>query len=486
LGAITPKQRRVILGMLQGDAPAYQAQSGEIFGILRQMKETFESNLSDSQKEEAANQKSFAELKLAKEDEINAGKAAIEQKTQLLATTDEKLAQSKEDIKDTQNSLTADQKFLMDLKERCQMNDQEWEERQKTRNTEITAIAEAITILSSDAAHDTFSKTFNPALLQRAARKGQIAAAKAFLLASAGRLHSPRLSALASGMRLDAFTKVKEAIDTMVAELQQENADEIKHRDFCIDELNQNEKSTQKKVMEKASLEATLGDLKMTVEELKTSIETLKSEISEMQVQLKRAGEDRAAEHKDFQGTVADQVETQKLLNKALAVLKSVYAKKGATLAQEKAVAAQEPPPPGFKTYEKKQTGGVIGMIEQIIADAKRMQAEAEQAEAQAQAGYESFVKETNNSIAEKGKNIINKTSDMAQADQEITTVQTDLDGLNNVLETLANDKLGLHGSCDFVLKNFDVRQEARAEEIEALKQAKAILSGMQTDGVGL
>merc|ERR1712107_259318 len=35
-----------------------------------------------------------------------------------------------------------------------------------------------------------------------------------------------------------------------------------------------------------------------------------------------------------------------------------------------------------------------------------------------------------------------------------------------------------LHASCDFILKNFDIRQTARDEEIEALKQAKAILSG--------
>ncbi len=31
---------------------------------------------------------------------------------------------------------------------------------------------------------------------------------------------------------------------------------------------------------------------------------------------------------------------------------------------------------------------------------------------------------------------------------------------------------------CDFVMKNFETRQTARDEEIEALKQAKAILSG--------
>merc|ERR1712113_849889 len=71
---------------------SYAPQSGEIFGILRQMRETFESNLADSQKEEMENQKAYSELKAAKEEEIAAGQAQIDTKTQELATTDEKNA----------------------------------------------------------------------------------------------------------------------------------------------------------------------------------------------------------------------------------------------------------------------------------------------------------------------------------------------------------------------------------------------------------
>lgn len=37
-----------------------------------------------------------------------------------------------------------------------------------------------------------------------------------------------------------------------------------------------------------------------------------------------------------------------------------------------------------------------------------------------------------------------------------------------------------LHASCDYVMKNFDVRQTARSEEKDALKEATAILSGMK------
>merc|ERR1719265_1324300 len=162
LDVITPKQRKVLSSMLQ--AAPYAPQSGEIFGILKQMKETFMGDLSVSQKEELANQAAYEELKTAKEAEIAAGQNAIETKTQELANVDEKNAQA---IEDTMNSLSADEKFLMDLKSRCQMTDQEWEERQKTRQEEISAVSEAISILSADDAHDLFTKTFNPAFVQK-------------------------------------------------------------------------------------------------------------------------------------------------------------------------------------------------------------------------------------------------------------------------------------------------------------------------------
>merc|ERR1719428_485940 len=68
-----------------------------------------------------------------------------------------------------------------------------------------------------------------------------------------------------------------------------------------------------------------IEDLKMTIEQLTKEIAALKAAIAEMQVQLKRAGEDREKENKDFQLTIADQRATQKLLQQALTVLKGFY-----------------------------------------------------------------------------------------------------------------------------------------------------------------
>merc|ERR1719262_1668938 len=105
-------------------------------------------------------QQAYEDLKAAKEAEIKAGTEQRDTKEQELADTDAKNAQAKQDLDDTRNTLSADQKFLMNLKETCQNTDAEWEERQKARAVEIQACSEALAILSSDDAHDTFTRTF--------------------------------------------------------------------------------------------------------------------------------------------------------------------------------------------------------------------------------------------------------------------------------------------------------------------------------------
>merc|ERR1719443_2645795 len=168
---ITPHQRKLAQAFVQSPSgyfdtePAFQQSrapaSGEIFGILKQMKETFETNLASSQKEEMENQKAYEDLKAAKEEEIAAGTSQVDTKTTTLAATDEKKAQDTEDLEDTQETLAADTKFLADLKDRCANMDSEYEERTKTRQLEIQAVSKALAFLSSDEAHDLFTRTFN-------------------------------------------------------------------------------------------------------------------------------------------------------------------------------------------------------------------------------------------------------------------------------------------------------------------------------------
>merc|ERR1719235_65173 len=119
-----------------------------------------------------------------------------------------------------------------------------------------------------------------------------------------------------------------------------------------------------------------------------------------------------------------------------------------------------------------------MGMLQGIIDEAKALEAEAVKSEADAQEAYEGFVKETQASISEKSKEIVNKTTEKAKAEEEKAQAEEDMEAALLELDRLSTESLDLHKDCDFVMKNFDIRQTARDEEIEALKQAKAILSG--------
>jgi hypothetical protein len=468
---------------------SYAPQSGQIVGILSQMKETFEANLAASQADEAKNQKAYEALKAAKEEEIAVGQSQIDAKTQELAATDEKNSNAKVDSEETKASLKADEDFLLMLKEKCQMTDTEWEERQKTRQLEMEAVSKALAILSGDEAHAVFTNTFNPALVQSKAQVDSKSRQQASKLLSnlAGKWHSPRLATIALQVKLDAFTKVKKAIDDLVAALLDEKKEEIKKKDFCIDEFNKNQVQTDKKEVEKKDTIAKIEDMEMTIKDLTTAITELQVEIEDMQNQLKQAGDDRDKENKDFQMTVADQRETQKLLQAALSVLEGFY---GAKVAPEPPEAEppvlaqrEEPvgpaPPPDFETYSKSgASGDVMAMIGQIMKDAKQMEAEAIRADEESQQAYEDFVKEINVSIEAKNDDIRSKSEQKSKTEQDLVETKETKEEIMLNLEQLTNYNAELHQDCDFTLKNFEVRQTARDEEIEALRQAKAILSG--------
>merc|ERR1719321_905485 len=93
------------------------------------------------------------------EAEIKAASELIDTKTEDLATAEEKNALSKEMLEDNRNVLAADTKFLGELKLQCQDLDQEYETRVKTRQAEIQACSKALAFLSSDEAHELFSRS---------------------------------------------------------------------------------------------------------------------------------------------------------------------------------------------------------------------------------------------------------------------------------------------------------------------------------------
>jgi chromosome segregation ATPase len=470
---MVPSQRQKLTAFLSmPTVQSYDNQSGEIFGILEQMLENFESNLSDAQKEELQAVETYNALRAAKEDEIAAGKARLDHKLGEKADTDNKLADTKEDLEDTTNTLSEDQKFLMKLKKRCKEADEEFAERTTTRRDEIAAVSETINILTNDMAHDKMGDALG--FIQISERQRRAAAAK--VLRATG---NPILVSLAVQAKLDAFKKVKKAIDDMISQLKKEKEDEIIHRDWCNQEFASNEQQTAEAQRLSEGYQNKIEDLKTQIETLTKEMKALRDEITEMHVQLKRASEDRKAENMEFQKTIVDQRDTQEILKKAINRLQQFYDKKAANRIALVQAKDQPQAPEGFKEYKKNQgASGVLGMIQEIINDSKRIEAESEKAEQDAQSAYEEFVQETNSGVAQRQRTIVNKTSVRAEAEEEKASTEGSLRGTLKELEKLSNYNGDLHQSCDFTLKNFEVRQDARDKEVEALQQAKSILSG--------
>merc|ERR1712151_410401 len=99
-------------------------------------------------------------------------------------------------------------------------------------------------------------------------------------------------------------------------------------------------------------------------------------------------------------------------------------------------------------------------------------------ADQSAQSAYENFMKDSNTGITATTRNMVNLKKTKASASESLNNANTDLGVTMNKLEELHQTSADLSASCDFILNNFDARQAARTAEINALNEAKAILSG--------
>merc|ERR1719327_93149 len=419
-------------------------------------------------------------MKAAKSKELSAQQKQAQAKSLELADTMDKNVQSKTDLTDTERQLAADTKFLENLKAKCQDADQQYEARQKVRGEEIQAVSQTLTILTSDESQAAFSKSAQ--FIQLSSRTRRIHGtdlnnerrAKAVQLIKKAAMKSgdSQLTNIAQSAQLDAFAKVKESITGMIAELNKTQKDEVDQYEFCTSEIKKNDKERAQKTEVKEDLETDIDDLSQMVETLTADISMLNSAIAATNVEMKRAGENREAESKDFQVTVMDQKATQTILKKALDRLKAFYA-----LNQVTRKGKQTPPPQASYSKSAGSTGAIM-MIEQIIKESADVEAKALAAENEAQAAYEQFMADSAASKSAAEQNIVNKQMAKAQAEEASINAKADRkETIDNLLK-LGEHSVALHQQCDYLIKNYDVRQSSRAEEIDSLKNALAIFNG--------
>jgi len=139
---------------------------------------------------------------------------------------------------------------------------------------------------------------------------------------------------------------------------------------------------------------------------------------------------------------------------------------------------APPPPPETMEAYTKKDSSGPTALIDKLKNDLEKDMLENEHDDADAQKEYESFMSDSVAKRTADSKSITEKESQKAE-------LEADLMGAKDLKKTKASELMAtqeyimqLHGSCDFLMQNYDLRKKARADEVDALKNAKAVLSG--------
>merc|ERR1719181_2607847 len=369
------------------------------------MTDTMEKDLADITSEENAAIKDYEELMAAKTKEVNALTKEIEVKTAKVGELGVQLVSMKEDLDDTTKSLMEDEKFLKNLETDCKTKDEEWAARQKIRAEELLALADTVKILNDDDALELFKKTLpSPSLLQVAATgKAVKSRALAAMEQSKGDFRLNLIALALKGKKV-SFEKVLGMIDDMTALLKKEQVSDDDKKAYCEQSIDETEDKVKTLELSVSDLSKAIADGKESIATLTEEIESLADGIKALDKQVEEATEQRKEEHADNTETLANDNTAKELIGVAKNRLNKFYNPKlykeapkrelseeeriavnmGGTLAPTAAPGgiagtgvgafaqvAPPPPPETFGAYTKKgeESGGVIAMMDMMVAD---------------------------------------------------------------------------------------------------------------------
>jgi len=524
LSKLTEYERETLTTFLEGkEANGYAPASGEIVGMLKQMKETMEKDAAAATADENGAVQSYEELMAAKKKEVDAATAEIEEKLARVGEVAVEIVMMKEDLEDTQEALAEDTKFLADLEKNCETKKKEYAIIVKTRNEELAALADCIRMLNDDDALDLFGKTLGKdaasASLLQVDNTAQQVKQRALALIQAARSTSRRsipldLVSMALKGKKVGFEKVIKLIDDMVVTLGQEQKDDDKKKEYCNAEIDAAEDKAKEIERNIKNLDAEMEDMEGTIATLKDEIKALEDGIAALDKSVVVATVQRKDENAEYTDLVASNGAAKQLIEMVKNRMNKFYNPKmykpppkrelteeeritlnmGGTLEptappggiagtgiglMEKAVAAP-PPPPEAPTYKKKseESNGVLAMMDGLIAELDKETTEAEMEEKDAQEDYEKFMQDCTAKRAEDTKALNEKKGALAETETNLEAAKDSHKQATTDLMAVKKYLSELHGDCDWLLENFDIRKEARAGEIDALKKAKAVLSG--------
>jgi len=474
-----------------GQGNGYAPQSGQITGILKTLEDEMSKTLAEATDDEKNSLASYDGLMAAKTKQVNALTAAIESKSRRVGELGVKIAMETNDKEDTAEAVVQDQKFYADLANNCKTKKAEWASIVEQRSLELVALADTIKILNDDDALEMFKKTLpgSSALLQLDGTDASTRGKALNFIVKAQRMTKPSaldFVELALRGKKMGFGKVIKMIDNMVASLKVEQVDDDAKKEYCelqFDTSDDKRKGLEQKI---SDLETSIDDAKEGISTTKAELEALADGIKKLDKSVAEATEQRKEEHSDFTELMANDSAAKEILAFAKNRLNKFYNPKmyvappKRELAMDQSAVAPGPAPEAPGAFKKKgeESNGVLAMIDLLVADLDKEMQVAGVDEKNAQKEYEGMMGDSAEKRAQDSKLITEKESIKAELQSELESSKEGKISTTKELMATLEYIAGLHKECDWLLKNFAVRKEARAGEVDALGKAKAVLSG--------
>jgi septal ring factor EnvC (AmiA/AmiB activator) len=316
------------------------------------------------------------------------------------------------------------------------------------------------------------------------------------------------------------FSVIFKMIDDMIAVLKKEGKDDMTQKDFCVAELDKTDREKEATDDKLANMEASIEEITGELDSIAQGIADLMAGIEALDKDVAEATGLRKKEHEEYALNVQMQEAAIEIVGKAKNRMQKFYnpsaykappkkemsmeeklASGGASALMQTEAAFDAPeasevsflqvrsqtdvaPPEAPESVasgppkKNEKSGGVLALMDMMVADLKASAQEARFTEKQAQKEYVELMEDSKEKRAQDQKSIVDQEGAKAEMESSLTEAKENrdltLDEQKNVGKTLQE----LHGQCDFLLKNFEMRLSAREAEIEGLQNAKAVLSG--------
>jgi len=336
---LSSKDKNTLTSFIQAPfTGTYQSQSGEIVGILKNMRDTFKSNLASARASENASSESHTKFSTVKSDEFDKMKGLYEDKEKILGQNDDTLSTKKTSKGEAESTKADDEDFLGKLQRMCIEKTRQFEDRKMVRANEEAAVSEAVSILNSDEAFETMgavkaTSTGATSLLQTGLSQERLSVREQVqkeLARAAKQSKSLKLAKIAVSLEVgNPFEKVVKELDDMVALIAREEVADDDQKAWCDSEREENHDQLSSKTTSKGELEGKHDTLVDTIDNeesgLKAQLAEQNTKLGENRRDQAEEIEDRGLENAAYQGNIVNLNNAANTLDKALKVLKKFY-----------------------------------------------------------------------------------------------------------------------------------------------------------------